>query len=99
MKKFAKNVSIYLIIFALVLAAAFFYKGADGEYKQVKFSTFANYLEQEKISEITIDGNKLTGKVGADSYVYAWASSVVDVYKRQVYCSPVSPVGTSIGRR
>lgn len=89
MKKFAKNVSIYLIIFALVLAAAFFYKGADGEYKQVKFSTFANYLEQEKISEITIDGNKLTGKVGADSYVYAWASSVVEInYLEDKYIFP-----------
>ena len=46
MKKFVKNISIYLVIFALVLAAAFFYKGGgSAEYKQVKFSTLSNYLE------------------------------------------------------
>lgn len=89
MKKFAKNVSIYLIIFALVLAAAFFYKGGDGEYKQVKYSTFANYLEQEKISEINVDGNKLTGKIGKDKYVYAYASSVVEIsYLEEKYIFP-----------
>ena len=89
MKKFAKNVSIYLIIFALVLAAAFFYKGGDGEYKQVKYSTFANYLEQEKISEITIDGYKLTGKIGNGKYVYAYTSSVIEVsYLEETYIFP-----------
>ena len=26
-KKFAKNISIYLVVFALIITAAFFYKG------------------------------------------------------------------------
>ncbi|MGN0659087.1 MAG: ATP-dependent zinc metalloprotease FtsH [Emergencia sp.] len=90
MKKFAKNISIYLIIFALVLAAAFFYKGGGSEeYKQVKYSTFATYLAQEKISEIDIDGNKLTGKIGTDKYIYAYASSVIDIsYLEEKYIFP-----------
>ena len=74
MRKFAKNISIYLVIFALVLAAAFFYRGDNGaEYRQVKFSTFVKYLEQERITEITIEDTELTGKIGNDQYVYAYA--------------------------
>ncbi len=53
------------MIFALVLAAAFFYNGSGGsEYKLVKFSTLTNYLEQEKITEIKIEDTKITGKIG-----------------------------------
>lgn len=75
MKKFAKNIIIYLILFSLILAAAVFYKGGGtGEYKEVKFSTFSNYLAKEKITEIEIEDSKLTGKIGKDQYVYAWAN-------------------------
>lgn len=80
MKKFAKNISIYLVIFALVLAAAFFYKGgSSAEYKQVKFSTLANYLEQEKITEIEIEDTKITGEIGKDKYVYAYAPYITEI--------------------
>lgn len=80
MKKFAKNISIYLVIFALVLAAAFFYKGgSSAEYKQVKFSTLANYLEQEKITGIEIEDTKITGQIGKDKYVYAYAPYITEI--------------------
>ena len=80
MKKFAKNISIYLVIFALVLAAAFFYNGSGGsEYKLVKFSTLTNYLEQEKITEIKIEDTKITGKIGKDKYVYAYAPYITEI--------------------
>ena len=65
MKRLTKNIIIYLLIFAVVLAAAAFYGGAGkGTYKQVKFSTMSNYLEKEKVSEITIAENKITAKIG-----------------------------------
>ncbi len=80
MRKFAKNISIYLVIFALVLAAAFFYRGDNGaEYRQVKFSTFVKYLEQERITEITIEDTELTGKIGNDQYVYAYAPYITEI--------------------
>ena len=79
MKKFAKNVSIYLVVFALVLAAAAFFRGGgNAEYKQVKFSTLVNHLAQEKVTEIEIDDTKITAKLedkskeGRDQYVYAY---------------------------
>ncbi|SCJ99473.1 ATP-dependent zinc metalloprotease FtsH [uncultured Eubacterium sp.] len=90
MKKFAKNISIYLVIFALVLAAAFFYNGSGGaEYKQVKFSTLANYLEQEKITEIEIEDTKITGKIGKDKYVYAYAPYITEIsWLEETYIFP-----------
>lgn len=80
MKKFAKNISIYLVIFALVLGAAMFYKGGTGvETKQVKFSTFVKYLEQEKITEINITETKLEGKISKDTVVYAYAPYINEI--------------------
>lgn len=79
MKKFAKNVSIYLLIFALVLAAAAFFRGgSNAEYKQVKFSTLVSNLAQEKVTEIEIDDTKITAKLqgkskdGREQYIYAY---------------------------
>ena len=80
MKKFAKNISIYLVIFALVLAAAFFYKdGGGGEYKQVHFSTLVEHLEKQQVSEIEIEEGKITAKIGKDKYIYTFASSLSDI--------------------
>lgn len=80
MKKFAKNISIYLVIFALVLVAAFFYKdGGGGEYKQVHFSTLVEHLEKQQVSEIEIEESKITAKIGKDKYIYTFASSLSDI--------------------
>lgn len=80
MKKFAKNISIYLVIFALVLGAAMFYKGGvAADTKQVKFSTFVKYLEQEKISEINITETKLEGKIGKEEIIYAYAPYLTEI--------------------
>jgi len=80
LKKFAKNISIYLIIFALVLAAAFFYRdGGNAQYKQVKFSTLVNYLETERVSEIKIEDREITAKIGKDKYVYSFAANITDI--------------------
>ena len=80
MKKFVKNISIYLVIFALVLAAAFFYKGGgSAEYKQVKFSTLSNYLESGRVTEIEIEDRKITAQIGKDKYVYTFAANITDI--------------------
>ena len=55
MKRFAKNIVIYLVIFAVVLAVAMFYKGGAGmSTQEVKYSTMIHYLEQGKVSEVSI---------------------------------------------
>ena len=56
------------------------YNGSGGsEYKLVKFSTLTNYLEQEKITEIKIEDTKITGKIGKDKYVYAYAPYITEI--------------------
>lgn len=90
MKRLTKNILIYLLIFSVVLGAASFYGGmGQGAYKQVKFSTMANYLEKEKVSEVSISDNKITAKIDDDKYVYAYANSVVEIsYLENEYIFP-----------
>lgn len=92
MKKFAKNLTIYLVIFGLVLgAAALFRGGSAAQYKQVKMSTMANYLATEKVSEVKIEDTKITAKVGKNEYIYTFAASITDIqWLGQTYIYPMA---------
>ena len=81
MKRFIKNFAIYLVIFAIVLGVAFFYKGADGAKKtaEVKFSTFATHLEKGKYKTINITDRKMTATLKNGNKEYAYAPSVVEI--------------------
>lgn len=95
MKKFAKNMSVYLVIFALVVVAAFAFKG-DGaaDVKKVSYSTFANYLKEEKVVELNITDTKLTGKLktkdgGKEKIVYTYAPYITEIsYLEEQYIYP-----------
>ena len=82
MKRFAKNISVYIFLFIAVLGVAFFYRGMEkdqAEVKEVPLSKFVQYLEEEKIQEINVTDTKLTGKLSKDKIVYAYANSVVEI--------------------
>ncbi len=80
MRRFAKNFVIYLVIFSLVLgAAAMFKNGAGSTNKKVKYSTMVRYLENGKVTEININEDKITGKIGEKEYVYCYVNSIVDL--------------------
>lgn len=81
MKRFIKNFAIYLVIFAVVLGVAFFYKGADGAKKtaEVKFSTFATHLEKGKYKTINITDRKMTATLKNGNKEYAYAPSFVEI--------------------
>ncbi len=85
MKKIGKNISIYLILFLLIVGIASFFEGpATGgkdkvELKEVSFSEFAQQLEREKIQEITIEGTKLTGKLSDTKGIYAFSPSITQI--------------------
>ena len=81
MKRFIKNFAIYLVIFAVVLGVALFYKGADGAKKtaEVKFSTFATHLEKGKYKTINITDRKMTATLKNGNKEYAYAPSVVEI--------------------
>ena len=82
MKRFARNITLYGILFVIVLGVATVYKGADEqkvEVKEVPLSQFIQYLEDEKIEEINVTETKLTGKLSEEKVVYTYVNSVVEL--------------------
>ena len=82
MKRFTKNIIIYVVLFAIVLGVATIYRGMDGdnvEVKKVSLSTFVQYLEDEKIKEINVTDTKLTGKLSKNKVVYTYVNSLVEL--------------------
>ena len=68
MNKFAKNIGVYILIFALILGFAYFlnFDGKD-EVKNIPLSKMIEYLEAEtngtdKINEINIVGTEITAR-------------------------------------
>lgn len=83
MKRFTKNIIIYVIIFAVVLVAATAYRGMNDsqavQVREVTLSQFVQYLQNEAISEINVTDTRLTGKLSETETVYAYANSVVEL--------------------
>ena len=82
MKRFAKNISVYIVLFAIVLFVAFFYKGLDNQditVKEVPFSKFVQLVSEEKLASVEIEGTTITGELSKTSYVYAYAPSISQI--------------------
>lgn len=82
MKRFAKNIAVYVILFLVVLGVATAYKGMDKdkvEIKEVPLSQFVQYLQDEEIKEINVTDTKLTGKISDKKVVYTYVNSVVEL--------------------
>ena len=95
MKKYLRSILVYLVIFVCILLfASAFRNGAGSETKKVQFSVFAEYLEQEKISEINITGTKITGLLSNSTeeqkkYIYTYAPYITEInYLEETYIYP-----------
>ena len=95
MKRYLRTIFVYVAIFVCIILFASLFRGNAGtESKKVKFSTFAEYLEQEKISEINITGTKLTGLLSTSTeeqkkYVYTYAPYITEInYLEETYIYP-----------
>ena len=89
MKK-AKNIGIYVIIFALVLGMVWFYNSDSGEAeKEIKTSNLVSHLKQHEVESINVTETKLTAKLKNDEVVYAYVNSAVDLsYIYEMYIMP-----------
>ena len=99
MKKFAKNMGIYLALFAVVLLVAYFYQGNMPEdaatVKEVPLSEFIQHLENEEIKEINVTNTKLTGTIDDKTVVFAYTnSSIEQMTIWDTYCIPQIEAGT-----
>ncbi len=81
MNRLVKNIGVYLLIFAIVIFMAWFYKGVPQEQKseEVAFSTFVSHLSAERVTELNITETKLTGTLKNGDIVYAYAPSLIDI--------------------
>ncbi|MBQ2846207.1 MAG: ATP-dependent metallopeptidase FtsH/Yme1/Tma family protein, partial [Firmicutes bacterium] len=86
----AKNIWIYVIIFGLVFAMAWFYSSdAPEEQKEIKTSTMVKHLKQDEVEEINVTETKLTAELSSGETVYAYVNSVVDMtYIYDAYIMP-----------
>jgi len=75
-----KNLGIYIVIFGLVLAMAWFYRGApEQEIKEVDYSNFATQLKNEKIEELTVNDRTMTGALKNGDKIVTYAPSILDI--------------------
>jgi cell division protease FtsH len=81
LNKLAKNMGIYIAIFAIVLVMAWAYQGIpqEEEVKEVEFSKFVTYLQKEELKEINITGTTLNGKLDNNKLIVAYAPSFMEV--------------------
>ena len=100
MNKFAKNIGVYILIFALILGFAYFlnFDGKD-EVKNISLSKMIEYLEAEtngtdKINEINIVGTEITATLADGSKVFTTFDSSAEIsYLVENYVGPLSKEG------
>ncbi len=80
MNRAAKNLGIYLLIFALVLGAAWvFQENKAQRVTPVEFSEFVKYVQNRQVKELTIIDTNLLGTLRSGEKVSAYASSSIDL--------------------
>ena len=100
MNKFAKNIGVYILIFALILGFAYFlnFDGKD-EVRNIPLSKMIEYLEAEtngtdKINEINIVGTEITATLADGSKVFTTFDSSAEIsYLVENYVGPLSKEG------
>ena len=91
MKKLTKNIGVYLIIFALVIAMVWFYtNGTPKDEKEIKISTMIEYLQDKKVESVQVEDTKITARLQTGKTVYAYVDSAVGL--SYVYDSYIMPM-------
>ena len=91
MKKLTKNIGVYLIIFALVIAMVWFYtNGTPKDEKEIKISTMIEYLQDKKVESVQVEDTKVTARLQTGKTVYAYVDSAVGL--SYVYDSYIMPM-------
>ncbi len=75
-----KNLGIYIVIFGLVLATAWFYQGKpEQEIKEVDLTKFTSHLKSENIKELQINGTTMTGTLKNGDKIVSYAPSILEI--------------------
>lgn len=85
MKKFSRVFITYILIFAIVISAAYIFKdlGNAGRVKEVKFSTLSKHLAAGKYTELNITDRKISAKLdnnkNGGKVEFAYAPSALEI--------------------
>lgn len=87
MKKGFKNLAIYIVIFAIIIVIATLYKNpgfSDG--KQIPFSKLVQYVSDEKVKSVEINGRVLEGELknGKEFVSYAWSGEDLKILEERL---------------
>ena len=96
LNRVVKNLGIFVVIFGLVLAMAWFYQGTpEQEVKEVDFSEFATQLKNESVESLTINDRTMTGTLKNGDKIVAYAPSVLEINMlNEQYIFPQMEEGT-----
>ena len=91
MKKLTRNIGVYVVIFALVIAMVWFYtNGTPKDEKEIKISTMIEYLQDKKVESVQVEDTKLTARLDTGKTVFAYVDSAVGL--SYVYDSYIMPM-------
>ena len=79
MNRFAKNLIVYILLFALAIGIAsqvIGFDSADKKVENIPFSEFTQMVKKEKFKSIEIEDRTLTGKVDKNTVYYTYAPSL-----------------------
>src|SRR5665648_791992 len=80
LKKFTKNMGIYLMIFIMVLAMAWFYQGTPKEtISEVTFSQFVGNLQKEQVKSLNVTDRTINATLKSGEKIITYAPSVLEV--------------------
>jgi cell division protease FtsH len=80
LKRFGKNVTIYILVFALVMGFFWFFNNeSEPLAKEIKTSMMINHLKQGEVESIDVAETKLTAQLNSGETVYAYVNSAVDM--------------------
>ena len=78
--RLGKNITIYVLIFAIVLGFFWFFNSDDDQgMKQIKTSTMINHLKSNEVESINVTDTKLTAKLEDGNVVYSFVNNSVDL--------------------
>ncbi len=81
MKKSARNIGLYVVIFVVVIAASYLFRNMadNANYTEVKFSQFASHLEKGQYEEVNVTDRQLTGLMSNGEKEVAYAPSALEI--------------------
>ena len=94
--RLGKNITIYVLTFAIVLGFFWFFNSDDDQgMKQIKTSTMINHLKSNEVESINVTDTKLTAKLEDGNVVYSFVNNSVDLtYIYDKYIIPQVDAGT-----